>query len=182
MKKMTENNLISAFAGESQAHMRYLAFAEIAEVEGFPNVSKLFRAIAYSERVHAINHFRTLSHLNEGRTTVAAAPFGPGNTLKNLELAIAGETFEVEEMYPTYIETAKFQGEKGAERSFNYALQSEKAHAKMYEKAKEAVSEGKDLKIGVIQICQVCGYAIEGEAPERCPICGAPAEKFTSFK
>jgi rubrerythrin len=182
MKEITETNLISAFAGESQAHMRYLAFAEIAEVEGFPNVSRLFRAIADAERIHATNHFRALAHLDGGKVTIAGAVFGPGNTSKNLKLAIAGETFEIEEMYPAYLEVAKFQGEKSAERTFNAALEAEKIHAQLYKKAKEAVDAGKDVELGPIQICQVCGYTVEGEAPEKCPICGAPIDKFKTFK
>lgn len=167
MRKMTQQNLQSAFAGESQAHMKYLIFSEIAEKEGKPNVSRLFKAIAYAELVHAQNHLRELG--------------GIGKTPDNLEAAIGGETFEVEEMYPAYNEVAKLQNEKGAEKSIHYALEAEKIHAEMYKKAKQAVGSGKDVEIGKIYICSICGYTVEGEAPEYCPICGAKRDAFREF-
>lgn len=167
MRKMTEQNLNSAFAGESMAHMRYLIFANKAEEEGFPNVAKLFRAISYAEQVHATNHYRELGMINE--------------SVKNLQVAIDGETYEVEDMYPAYNAVAKLQGEKGAERSTHYALEAEKIHAAVYQQAKQAVTSSKDIKIGDIYICSVCGYTVEGKAPERCPICGVPKEKFRKF-
>ena len=182
-RPMTQDALISAFGGESMAHMRYLIFAEIAEREGFPNVSRLFRAIAYSEQVHARNHFEKLKELNIDAKVVAGAPFGPGNTSKNLELAIRGEEFEVNEMYPIYIEIARAQNEKSAELSFRWAYEAEKIHAELYRKAKEYVDQGKDMPIeGKVWICPVCGHTHIGpEPPERCPICGAPREKYVGF-
>lgn len=168
MRKMTEDSLRAAFAGESQAHMRYLIFAQKAEKEGFPNVARLFRAIAYAEQVHATNHFRTLGDL--------------GSSSQNLEAAIGGETYEVEEMYPAYGAVAQLQEEKGAQRSIHFALEAEKIHAAMYQKAKQAVDSGKDLEVGQIYICDVCGYTGEGEPPERCPVCGATKDKFRLFK
>ncbi len=167
MRKMTEDNLKSAFAGQSQAHMRYLIFAEAAEAEGRPNVARLFRAIAYAEQAHATNHYRELGMI--------------GTSPENLQVAINGETFEVEEMYPAYLSVAQLQGEKGAERAFHYALEAEKIHAAMYQKAREAALAGKDVQIGRIHICPVCGYTVEGEAPERCPVCQAPRAKFKQF-
>jgi len=167
MRKMTEENLKAAFAGESQAHMRYLIFADIAEQEGKPNIARLFRAIAYAEQVHATNHYRELGMIRKSP--------------HNLELAIDGETFEVEEMYPAYHAVAKLQGEKGAELSTHYALEAEKIHAQMYEKAKEAAQAGRDLELDTVYICPVCGYTAEGEAPEYCPVCGAPRDKFKAF-
>ncbi|MEM3733079.1 MAG: rubrerythrin family protein, partial [Candidatus Bathyarchaeia archaeon] len=128
------------------------------------------------------NHFRALAHLDSDKLTIAGAVFGPGNTSKNLKLSIIGETFEIEEMYPAYLEVAKLQEEKSAERSFKAALESEKIHAELYKKAKEAVDSGKDVELGPIQVCQVCGYTVEGKAPEKCPICGAPIDKFKTFK
>ena len=110
MHKMTQQNLQSAFAGESQAHMRYLIFAEVAEKEGMLNVARLFRTIAYAEHVHAQNHLRELA--------------GIGKTLENLDTAIAGETFEIDEMYPAYNEVAKLQKESGAQKSMHYALEA----------------------------------------------------------
>ncbi len=181
MRLTTQENLMNAFSGESQAHMRYLYFAEVAEKEGFPNVARLYRAVAYAEKIHATNHFKKLSHLKNGFVDVAHATFGPGDTLKNLELSIMGEEYEIEEMYPAYIEVAKMQGERGAQTSFEWAYETEKKHAELFKRAKEAVEEGKDADFGDIYVCEVCGYTIEGEAPDKCPICGAPIEKFKKF-
>ncbi|HPD07312.1 MAG TPA: rubrerythrin family protein [Candidatus Bipolaricaulis sp.] len=167
MHKMTEENLKDAFAGESQAHLRYLIFADVAEREGKPNVARLFRAIAYAEQVHATNHYRELG-------MIRGSP-------DNLQVAIAGETFEVEEMYPAYHAVAELQGEKGAERSTHYALEAEKIHAQMYKGAHEAAQAGKDIPLKTVYICPICGYTVEGEAPARCPVCQAPREKFRAF-
>lgn len=167
MRKMTEENLRSAFAGESQAHMRYLIFAERAEGDGLSNVARLFRAIAFAEQVHATNHFKTLGDL--------------GTSVQNLQKAIDGENFEVEEMYPAYNKVAELQNEKGAERSTKWAWDAEKVHAGMYQKARQAVESGRDAEIGKIQICTACGWTVEGEAPEMCPVCGASKEKFKEF-
>jgi len=182
MKKMTEQHLINAFGGESQAHMRYLHFGDRAEKDKFPNVARLFRAISYAEYVHAGDHYRELKHLNGGFVANSMAAFGPGDSKKNLELAIAGETFEIEEMYPVYIEVAKFQGEKGAQRSFEWSYASELTHKRLFERALEAVISGKDIELGPVQVCEVCGYTLEGEAPDRCPICKALKEKFKAFE
>ncbi len=181
MKQITEQNMINAFGGESQANMRYRYFAETAEKEGFPNVARLFVAIASAEYIHAVDHYKTLKHLNDGYVANSMAAFGPGDTKKNLGLAIAGETFEIEEMYPTYIETAKFQNENDAQRSFNWSYQTEKKHLELYNKAKEAVDQKQDVELGDVQVCDVCGYTLEGEAPDVCPVCGAKKEKFTAF-
>ena len=183
VRSMTKEALLSAFAGESMAHMRYLVFAEIAEKEGFPNVARLFKAIAYSEQVHARNHYDKLREYDEDAKITAGAPIGPGSTSKNLELAIRGEEFEVNEMYPVYIETAKFQNEKSAEISFTWALKAEEVHAKLYREAKQYVDQGKDWPLeGNVWVCPVCGYTHVGlEAPEKCPICGVSREKFVKF-
>ena len=167
MRKMTKANLESAFAGESQAHMKYLIFAEQAEKEKFPNVARLFRAIAFAEQVHATNHLKVLG--------------GIGQTAENLATAIGGETYEVEEMYPAFRAVAELQEEKNAVRSTTWALEAEKVHAGMYEKARQAVLSGQDADIGDIYICELCGWTVEGEAPERCPICGATRDKFRKF-
>jgi rubrerythrin len=182
MRKMTEQNLMSAYAGESQAHMRYSIFSDVARNEGFPNVSRLFRAIYFAERVHASNHFRNLGHLDGGFMTVSIAGFGPGKTSKNLGIAIEGETFEIEEMYPAYLDTARFEGERAAEVSFRYAYEAEKTHAELFKRAKKAVDSGEDVRLGDVQICSVCGYTVEGEAPGICPICKAARDKFIAFK
>ncbi|NJE55456.1 rubrerythrin family protein [Thermococcus sp. 21S9] len=167
-RAMTKKFLEDAFAGESMAHMKYLIFAEQAEKEGFPKVAKLFRAIAYAEFVHAKNHFIALGKL--------------GKTEENLKEAIAGETFEVKEMYPVYKNSAEFQGENEAVRSTHYALEAEKLHAELYEKAKETVAKGEDIEVKKVYICPVCGYTAVDEAPERCPVCGLPGEKFVVFE
>lgn len=164
---MTEDNLKNAFAGESQAHMRYLIFAEKAKHEGFPNVARLFKAIAYAEQIHATNHYNVLGMIRD--------------TTDNLQVAINGETYEVNEMYPAYKAVAELQEEKGAQRSANWALQAEKIHAGMYQEAKQAVERKEDIKFGAVFICEVCGYTVEGSAPDRCPICGAPKERFRKF-
>ncbi|MEM1607098.1 MAG: rubrerythrin family protein [Candidatus Bathyarchaeia archaeon] len=166
MRKMTEDNLKSAFAGESQAHMRYLIFAERAEEEGFKNVARLFRAIAYAEQVHAANHYNVLGMIR--------------GTVENLQEAINGETFEVNEMYPAYNAVAKLQEERGAQRTIEWALQAEKIHAAIYQRAKQAVESGKDIPLEAVYICSVCGYTSEEEF-ERCPICGATREKIKKF-
>ena len=107
--------------------------------------------------------------------------FGPGDLAKNLGLAVAGETYEIDEMYPSFMEVAKLQGEKGAYRSFNCSYQTEMMHKALFEKAKEAADQGSDVALVAVQVCQVCGYTVEGEAPEKCPVCDAPREKFTAF-
>jgi len=180
---MTKEALVNAFSGESMAHTRYLIFADIAEREGFRNVARLFRAIAFAELVHAGNHYSNLRGLREEAKASAGLPIGPGNTSRNLEIGIMGETFEINEMYPAYIAIARSQGEKEAERSFTWALEAEKIHAELYSKAKEYVDKGQDMPIeGKVWICPVCGHTHVGpEPPEKCPVCGAPREKYQGF-
>lgn len=177
----TEQNLKNAFSGESQANIRYILFSSPASKEGFTNVARLFEAIAYAEQVHAGNHFENLNHLKEGSMAYGMAGFGPGDTAKNLDIAIEGETFEITEMYPAYKEKAVKENLKSAEQSFYYALEAEKRHVELFEDAKEEVDQGRDLEIGKIHICSVCGYTGKGEAPDNCPICGARKEMFKTF-
>ncbi len=167
MKKMTQANLEEAFAGESMAHMKYLIFADKAKKEGFPNVARLFKAVAYAERVHATNHFKVLKSL--------------GKTVDNLGAAIGGETYEVEEMYPAFLAVAELQGEKAAIRSNTWALETEKVHAEMYAEAQASVATKKDASVGQVYVCSVCGWTGEGEPPDECPLCGAKKEKFVTF-
>lgn len=167
MRKMTEEFLKNAFSGQSQAHMKYVIFAEEAEKAGFPNIARLFRAISYAERVHATNHYRALGMIRE--------------TPKNLEVAIEGETYEVEEMYPAYKAVAQLQEENEAIKAFHYALEAEKIHAKMYSDAKKSSEAGKDIDVGQIYICSVCGHTGFGEPPDVCPICKATKDKFKLF-
>ena len=181
MRQMTEQNMINAFGGESMAHMRYRLFARQADKDCYGNVARLFRAIAEAEFIHAGDHYRELKHLEAGRVADSMGAFGPGDTAKNLGLAIAGETFEITEMYPAFLAVATLQEEKGAYRSFDWSYQTEKMHKALFEKAKESVDRGSDVRLDTIQVCQVCGYTMEGEAPDKCPVCDAPKDKFTGF-
>lgn len=167
MKKMTEENVKASLAGESQAHIRYLAYAEKAGADGLPNMARAFTANAYAEQVHATNYLKALG--------------GLGDTAANLKEAIAGETFEVDEMYPAYISVAMAQDEKKAEMLMNGALEAEKAHRDMYQRALDAAGAGKDLDNKAIHVCPVCGFTMEGEAPDKCPVCGTPKSKFHTF-
>jgi rubrerythrin len=169
MKDMTKKALEEAFAGESMAHMKYLAFSEIAAKEGKPNLSRMFKAIAYAEQVHAHNHARNLGYLND--------------SVKNLDVAAGGEHFEITEMYPVYNNTAKFQGEKGAELSTHYAFEAEKIHEQMYKDARKCAEKNEDIKIGAVYICPVCGFTVEeGGVPDFCPVCRTASAKFAEFK
>lgn len=178
---MTQQNLINAFGGESQAHMRYLHFADTADEQGLFDIARLFRAVAHAEFVHAGDHYRELKHLDGGFVANSMAAFGPGDTKKNLDLAIAGETFEIEEMYPVYIQVAKFQGEKGAELSFKWAFGTERGHKALFEKAKASLEKGSDAQLGPIRVCEVCGYTLEGDVPDRCPLCNVSSDEFQTF-
>ena len=167
MRKMTEENLKAAFAGESQAHLKYLTFSEKAKREGRENLARLFAAAAFSEQVHAANHLRALS--------------GIGESAENLKAAWGGENFEIVEMYPAYIQVAQSQEEKPAEQTFHYALEAEKTHRAFYEGARTALENGKDIEAGPLQVCSNCGYTLRGEAPEKCPVCGVKKERFHQF-
>lgn len=160
----TVKNLKSALAGESQASRSYLIFAQKAEEEGFPQVSKLFRAAGEAETVHAFNHIRTI-----GET---------GSTVENLQTAVRGETFEYKHMYRDYIKTAKKEKNLQAVWSFNVASQVEQVHAKLFTKAIKALKAGKELEKVDYYVCNVCGNTFENEAPSKCPICSSPKEKI----
>jgi len=157
----TEKNLKEAFAGESQANRRYLAFAKKAEEEGYKQVAKLFRAAAEAETVHAHAHLRVLG--------------GVKTTKDNLQEAIAGETHEFKSMYPEFLAKAKAEAIKPAEMSFDYANQVEKIHAALYEKALAALGKNEAVDY---YVCPVCGNTVEGKAPDKCPICNVPGSKF----
>jgi rubrerythrin len=143
MHEMTKDFLEAAFAGESMAHMRYLIFAEKAENHGLPNLTRLFRAIAYAERVHATNHYRELGNIKD-----AAG---------NLQTCIHGENFEVNEMYPVYNNAAKFQGEAGTVRSTHCVLEAGKIHEAIYRAAEDTVEKDGDPTLDTVHICPVCG-------------------------
>ncbi|MFX0152124.1 MAG: rubrerythrin family protein [Candidatus Hodarchaeota archaeon] len=159
---------MAAFAGESQANRKYLAFAKKADQEGFPQVARLFRAAAEAETVHAHSHLRVYG--------------GIKSTTENIKAAIEGEHYEFTKMYPDFLEDAKAEKKKAAERTFDFANQVEKIHHKLYSKALEAVEGGNDLPQVAMFVCEVCGYTVEGEAPDICPICGAKHEKFMDIK
>jgi rubrerythrin len=167
-REMTKKFLEDAFAGESMAHMRYAIFAEKAEKEGLKNTSNLFRAVSFAELVHARNHYNALGHLKD--------------TPDNLQTCIDGEHFENTEMYPVYNNTAKLQEESEAQISTHYALEAEKIHEKLYTEAKKIAEQKKDVDYKKVYICPVCGYTVIGEAPDKCPVCGAPKEKFRLFE
>jgi rubrerythrin len=181
MHKTTAANLRNAHGGESMAHQRYLIWGDRAAMEGFANVARLFRAISAAETVHASNHFRELKDSPGDFLCASMAVFGLAGTSQNLKGAIDGETYEIEEMYPTYLETARYQEESRAQLSFHYALSAEKEHAALFKKAKKAVDSGGDMKLGPVHICPVCGWTHEGDLPDKCPICGAKKDKFQTF-
>jgi rubrerythrin len=159
----TESNLKEAFAGESQANRKYLAFARKAEVDGFITVARLFRTAAEAETIHALGHLNAMD--------------GVGSTADNLRAAIAGETYEYTEMYPPMLQQAVADDHR-AKRMFAYALKAEAVHAKLYQMALEAVAQGKDLTTVDFYLCPVCGDIEIGKAPASCPICGTKGEKF----
>lgn len=169
MDETTLEKLKAAFAGESQANRKYLAFSRKAEREGFENVALLFRAVAEAETVHALNHFKL---------------FGLGTTEDNLKSAMKGEHYEVKSMYPSFLEQAKEAEEKGAIRTFTYAVEAEKIHEKMYEDAIKSVEDGKDISIpgGKIAVCTICGHTVFGSPPDVCPVCNASKKAFQVFQ
>jgi rubrerythrin len=159
----TNENLATAFAGESQANRKYLAFARQAEKEGFGQVAKLFRAAADAETIHAHYHLGNMG--------------GVGDTLKNLEEAVGGETYEFTSMYPPMLAQAQAENHK-SKIAFNYALEAEKVHARLFKQALEALKSGGDLSKMDVYLCPVCGDVEFGEPPDKCPICGALKAKY----
>jgi len=158
----TEQFLKEAFAGESQANRKYLAFAVKADQEGYPQAARLFRAAAEAETVHAHNHLRTLNGIRTSK--------------ENLQEAIAGETHEFKKMYPEMIEAAKAEGQKEAVKSFSYANAVEKVHAQLYQKLLDNL--GKSQEDYSYYVCPVCGYTAEKNPPGTCPVCGTKGEMF----
>jgi rubrerythrin len=162
----TDDNLKAAFAGESQANRKYLAFAKKAEAERFPQVARLFRAAAEAETVHAHAHLRVLG--------------GVKTTAENLQVAMDGEAYEFREMYPKFVAEAEQQDKQGAINSFRNAMQVEQTHHALYTAALQAVQAGRDLPAAPIYVCSVCGHTAVGTAPDKCPVCGARREKFAA--
>ncbi|MCL5072901.1 MAG: rubrerythrin family protein [Actinobacteria bacterium] len=157
----TLENLKEAFAGESQANRKYLAFAAKADTEGYPQIARLFRAAADAETVHALAHLRAMG--------------GIKSTKENVKAAVSGETFEFRDMYPAMIEQAKKDTENEAQLSFNHANSVEKIHAGLYQKYLDNMG---NLPGVDIYVCQVCGNTVEGNPPDVCPICASPKSKF----
>jgi rubrerythrin len=164
----TRDDLQAAFAGESQANRKYLAFARKADEDGLPQVAKLFRAAAEAETVHAHAHLKVLG--------------GIQSTAENLEAAIAGEAHEFKEMYPQFVKDAEAEDEKAALKSFRYALAVEEVHHGLYGKALEAVRAGNDLPATSLHICPVCGNTVEGSVPDKCPVCNVPGSRFEEIR
>lgn len=164
----TIDNLKEAFAGESQANRKYLAFAKKAEADGFSQVAKLFRAAAAAETVHAHAHLRVLD--------------GVKGTVENLQAAIEGEGHEFKSMYPGFIEEAEKEGNKRALMSFKNANAVEEIHHGLYSEALEAVKAGKDLAEATIYVCEICGNTVVGSAPDVCPVCGAAKGRFAEVE
>jgi len=154
-------NLKEAFAGESQANRTYLAFAEKADREGYPQVARLFRAAAEAETIHALNHLRALKAIQ--------------NTAENLKSAMAGEVAEFEQMYPKMIAAAQAEGHKEAERTFKFANEVEKVHARLFQ---EALANLEAKELAEMFVCPICGYTVAGEPPDNCPICNAKKKIF----
>lgn len=163
----TAENLMTAFAGESQANRKYLAFALKAEKEGFNTIARLFRAIAEAETIHALKHLEVAGKV--------------GSTLENLTAAVDGEQYEFNTMYPEFIQTAKTEKQDKALRSFEYANEAEKVHGKTFQELTTLAGEGKDADDKEIHLCPVCGWVGRGEAPDRCPICNTAAKMFRQF-
>jgi len=160
----TSENLQAAFAGESQASRKYLYFAEKAEEEGHKQIAKLFRAASDAETVHARNHLKVMQ--------------GIKSTRDNLKDAIGGENYEFTEMYPAFMKQADAEGDKKAKGSFDLANKVEQIHYRLYQAALSMLEKGQAMTEKPVYVCQVCGNTVEGEAPDRCPICGAPKKMF----
>lgn len=167
MSAKTQENLMAAFAGESQANRKYLAFAQKAEKEGKDKIARLFRTVAEAETIHALKHLETAARV--------------GTTGENVKAAVEGETYEFTKMYPGFIETAEEEGQTAAARSFRLANSAEKEHAHLYQKALEALEAGGDLEADSFHLCPVCGYVSLNQPPDNCPICNAAGKSFKPY-
>ncbi|MEA3333796.1 MAG: rubrerythrin family protein [Pseudomonadota bacterium] len=163
----TLENLQAAFAGESQANRKYLAYATKADADGFSQIAKLFRAAAAAETVHALGHFKAMD--------------GVSDTGANLRDAVAGESHEFKNMYPEFIATAKEEGNKKALRMFEWANTVEEIHFGLYEEALATYEKGGDLPADDILVCSVCGNTVSGDCPDKCSVCGVPGSKFNKI-
>jgi rubrerythrin len=179
---VTVKNLLAAFEGESNAHAKYTAFAVKADEDGLHGAASLFRAAARAEQIHATNHARVIKQLG-GEATCTIHPAEVKSTLENLKVALGGENYEIDTMYPEFLAEAEARGNKAAIRTFTYALEAEKTHARLYGEAIALLAGGKlDSWISSVRdfyVCTVCGYTSENEEEhERCPVCNLAWEKF----
>ena len=159
----TLENLMAAFAGESQANRKYLAYSKKAEKDGKINAAKLFKAASDAETIHALKHFEVAGKV--------------GSTSENLADAVAGETHEYTEMYPDFVKIAQEEGNKGAVQSFSYAMKAEEVHAKLYQEVLDNLDQTEEV---FYYLCPVCGN-IEKARPDKCSICGVSGEKFIKY-
>ncbi|MGO9318656.1 MAG: rubrerythrin family protein [Terracidiphilus sp.] len=179
---ITVHNLMTAFEGESNAHAKYTAFAAKADEDGLHGAASLFRAAARAEQIHAGNHSRVIGILG-GHAEAEIHPVEIQSTLENLKAALNGEQYEIDTMYPGFLEEATGHKNTGAMRTFTGALEAEKTHARLYSEAIALLVAGKkDSWIGEARdfyVCPICGYTSETEEEhERCPVCNCPWEKF----
>ena len=159
----TYDNLMAAFAGESQANRKYLAYSKQAEKDGNLNAAKLFKAASDAETLHALKHFEVAGKI--------------GTTADNLKDAVAGETYEYKDMYPDFVKLAEEEGNKAALLSFNYAMKAEEVHARLYQEALDSLDQTDEV---FYYLCPICGN-IEKVRPGKCSICGVPGEKFIQY-
>jgi rubrerythrin len=159
----TLENLMSAFAGESQANRKYLSYSKKAEAEGQKNAAKLFKAASDAETIHALKHFEVADKIK--------------STAENLQDAVKGENHEYQSMYPEFLKAAQEEGNQAAIRTFTYALKAEEVHAKLYQEALDNIDQEEEV---FYYLCPVCGN-IEKFVPEKCPICGVPGTKFIKY-
>ena len=165
--EMTRANIAAALAGESQASQKYLAFADVADDESYPNVARLFRAVAYAESTHARNHLSVLGQI--------------GTTEENLRTAFGGETFEIDEMYAAYMAVARLQENASAQTTIRYADAAEKDHQTIYDTVLKGVQGGQDCGADPVRVCPICGHTVIGDAPDECPVCGTAGVHFKEF-
>jgi rubrerythrin len=158
------DNLKDAFAGESQANRKYLAFAQKADEEGFGQVAKLFRAAAAAETIHAHNHLKVMGGVN--------------STKENIQEAIEGETYEYTKMYPEMIMEAEKEEESKAVWTFDLANKVESIHASLYQKALDHLDSNEPIDY---YVCRVCGNTVENSAPDKCHVCGVAGSMFVKI-
>jgi rubrerythrin len=157
----TEKNLYTAFVGEAKAALRLKGYAEKADKEGYPQMARLFRAISAAEEIHALGHLRLLKIIK--------------STEENLKASFEREVSVSENIYPELIRVAEEEGDEAARISFSHARDAEEVHGKLYKGAIDQMIRETETPY---HVCEICGFVIEGDAPDNCPVCGAPKDKF----